>query len=69
MTKIYRSRNDVMLSGLCGGIGETYELDPTIVRLGLVFSALMTAVVPVLITYLVAWWIVPVEPWSPHESE
>jgi phage shock protein PspC (stress-responsive transcriptional regulator) len=34
-------------------------VDPTIIRLILVFLALLTAVMPVLVTYVVAWIIVP----------
>lgn len=32
--KLYRSANDVMLCGVCGGIAEYFGLDPTLVRLG-----------------------------------
>lgn len=34
MTKrLYRSKNDVMICGVCGGIAEYFDIDPTIVRL------------------------------------
>ncbi len=62
MKKIYRSRDDKMVAGICGGIGEMFELDPTLVRLGVVFLAIATAVLPVLATYLVGWIIVPDRP-------
>ena len=31
--KLYRSRENAMLAGVCGGIGEYFDIDPTIVRL------------------------------------
>ena len=31
--KLYRSREQAMLAGVCGGIGEYFEIDPTLVRL------------------------------------
>ena len=31
--KLYRSRENAMLAGVCGGIGEYFDIDPTLVRL------------------------------------
>lgn len=31
--RLYRSRRDVMIAGVCGGIAEYFDVDPTIVRL------------------------------------
>ena len=59
MTKYYRSAKDKKIAGLCGGFAEMLDADPTLVRLGLVFTCFITGVIPVVITYLIAWWIVP----------
>jgi len=59
MKKLYLSKTDKKIFGVCGGIGETYDIDPTLIRLGLVFLCIATAIIPVLITYLVAWAIIP----------
>lgn len=59
MTKFYRSVKDKKIAGLCGGLGEMLDVDPTLVRLGAVLVCFITGVAPVVITYLVAWWIVP----------
>jgi len=59
MTRLYRSITERKLGGVCGGLGEIFDVDPTIMRLGVIFVALFTAVFPVLITYLVAWIIIP----------
>lgn len=39
--RLYRSTHDRMLAGVCGGIAEYFQIDPTLVRLGWVaFTAL-----------------------------
>ena len=59
MKRLYRSRTDSQISGLCGGIGEWLNVDPTIIRIlfvGLTFFAGMSILV-----YLIGWLIVPEE--------
>ena len=53
MKRLYLSKNESKIAGVCGGIGETYDIDPTLIRLALVFFCLATAVLPVVITYLI----------------
>ncbi len=62
MKKLYISKKDRKIFGICGGIGETYDIDPTLVRLVVVFLCFATAILPVLLTYLAAWIIVPEKP-------
>ncbi|AQT69889.1 DNA-binding transcriptional activator PspC [Anaerohalosphaera lusitana] len=64
MRKLYLSRTDRKVLGVCGGIGETYDIDPTLVRLIVVFAAIITGFIPVAIMYIVAWAIIPDEPKS-----
>ena len=59
MRKIYLSATDHKIFGVCGGIGEAFEIDPTLIRLALVFLCLATAILPVGLTYLLAWVVVP----------
>ncbi len=59
MKKLYRSSKDKMLSGLCGGFGETFSIDPTLVRLVFVFLFVSTGFLALLIAYIVGWMIVP----------
>lgn len=61
MTKLYRSVGDRKIAGLCGGLAEMFDIDPTLVRLGVVLTCFITGVIPVVLTYLIAWWIVPVQ--------
>lgn len=59
MQKLFRSRQNKKIAGVCGGIGEMTDTDPTIIRLIVLVLALMTGIFPFFIGYLVAWWIVP----------
>lgn len=59
MKRLYRSRHDRVVAGLCGGLGEYLEVDPNLVRIAVVLLTLSTGIIPGLITYLVAWAIVP----------
>ena len=56
--RLYRSRNQRMIAGICGGLAEYFNIDPTIVRLGA--TILLFAGVGVL-PYLIAWIIIPDE--------
>ena len=47
------------IAGVCGGLGELMDIDPTMVRLAVVILGLATGIVPFFVGYLVAWWIVP----------
>jgi phage shock protein PspC (stress-responsive transcriptional regulator) len=62
MKKLYLSKTDCKLGGVCGGIGETYGIDSTLIRLAWVFVGLATGGIPALITYIVAWIIIPQKP-------
>ncbi len=61
--RLYRSRQDLMLGGVCGGLAEYLGLDPTVVRL--VFLLLFFLGGQGLLIYLIMWLIVPEEPVSP----
>ena len=62
MKRFYLSQKDKKIGGVCGGIGETLDIDPTLIRLAFVFVALATVIVPVIVTYIVAWMIIPKKP-------
>lgn len=59
--RLYRSRNDRWLGGVCGGLATYLDVDPTVVRLIAVATILLPG--PSIIAYLIAWVIVPEEPW------
>ncbi|MBT9779973.1 PspC domain-containing protein [Clostridium sp. MCC353] len=57
--KLYRSTRDKMLCGVCGGIGEYFNIDATIIRL--VWAILACSGTGILV-YFIAAIIIPVEP-------
>ena len=59
MKRIYRETNKKMVAGICAGIGELLNFDPTLVRLALVFGTVFTGFAPGIIAYLVGWFIIP----------
>ena len=61
--RLYRSRKDRMLAGVCGGLATYMGVDPTIVRLIFVISVFVTFTTS-LFLYLIFWLIIPEEPVS-----
>lgn len=60
--RLYRSKKDKMLAGICAGIGEYYDIDPTLIRLLFVAVTIVTSFIPGIILYLIAWLIIPERP-------
>lgn len=62
MTKrLYRSRTDRKIAGVCGGLGEYFKVDPVIFRiLGVIL--LLPGGFPGLLPYIILWIVVPEEP-------
>ncbi len=58
--KIYRSVADRKIAGVCGGLGEYFDVDPTIVRLLAV--TLVLAGGSGILGYILAWIIIPEPP-------
>ncbi len=73
--RLYRSREDRQIGGVCGGLAAYFGVDATIVRLVFVVMALFGG--PGVILYLVLWAVVPEEPaavsyhngTSPHKKK
>jgi phage shock protein PspC (stress-responsive transcriptional regulator) len=59
--RLYRSRDNRMIGGVCAGLGEFVGIDPTMVRLGFVLGALF-GVGSLIVVYLIMLLIVPEEP-------
>ena len=62
MKRLYRSQTDKKIAGIFGGISEMYDVDPSVLRLVMVFLGLGTGIVPLLVTYIVGWMIIPKGP-------
>lgn len=57
--KITRSRRNKVIEGVCGGIAEYFDIDPTIVRLGFVITTFFGGTG--IIAYIIAIFIIPEE--------
>jgi phage shock protein PspC (stress-responsive transcriptional regulator) len=62
--KLYRSRTDRKLCGVCSGLGKYFDIDPTIVRI--VFVALVFCGTMGFWMYLIMAIVVPEEPIETH---
>ncbi len=60
MKQLYRSIQERMLGGVCGGLGKYFDIDPTVIRF---FWAVVTviSVGTGILVYLLAWIIIPEE--------
>lgn len=59
--KLYRSRTDRMFSGVCGGLAVYAGMDPSLMRLLVAITIVVTGILPGLIAYIVAALIIPEE--------
>lgn len=59
--KLYKSRDDKYIGGVCGGIGEYFEIDSTIIRLAAILLSFATSGVLVFI-YILLCFLIPYEP-------
>jgi len=59
--KLYRSRSSRMISGVCGGLAEYMNIDPVVVRLVFVITAIFGASIGFWV-YIIMWIAVPEQP-------
>ncbi|WP_313523993.1 PspC domain-containing protein [Anaerotignum sp.] len=59
--KLYRSSTNVKISGVCGGIGEYFSIDPTLIRLVWVLGSIFTGFVMGILAYVICVCIIPVD--------
>ena len=67
--RFYRSRNNRVLAGVCGGIAEYYGSDATAVRLLALVLGLFTGIFPMLVLYLVAAIVIPDHEGAPSDTD
>lgn len=62
--RLYKSKRNKMLGGVCGGISEYFNIDPTIIRLAWVFLAIVTSSAggAFILVYVIAWIVMPYAP-------
>jgi phage shock protein C len=59
--KLYRSRQNRWIGGICGGIGEYFDVDPVLIRVAFLLVAILGWPLLILL-YLVMLIIVPIQP-------
>ena len=55
--RLYRSNNNKVVAGVCGGLGEYFGIDPTLLRVILVVAVFIFGTG--LLAYLIAWLVMP----------
>jgi phage shock protein C len=58
MKQLRRSHNK-MIAGVCAGIAEYLDFDPSLVRIGYVLVSIFSAAFPGILIYIILWIIVP----------
>jgi phage shock protein C len=58
MQRLYRSKNNRILGGVCAGLGEHLDVDPTVIRLIWAVVTLLSFGTGIII-YILAWIIIP----------
>jgi len=59
MKRLRRSKKNRVIAGICGGIGEYFDIDPVIVRVAYIFISIFSIAFPGILTYLILWIIIP----------
>ena len=58
MKQLKRSHNK-MIAGVCAGIAEYLNFDPSLVRIGYALISLFSAAFPGIIVYIILWVVIP----------
>lgn len=65
--RLFRSRNQKVIAGVCGGLAEYFNLDPTWIRLIFILLSLL-GLGTFIIVYIIFWIIVPIAPPSATDA-
>lgn len=57
--RLTRSRHERVIAGVCGGLAEYFDVDPTMVRVVFVLISVLSAAFPGLLVYGIMWLVVP----------
>jgi len=60
MKKLYRSRSDRRIAGVCGGLAAYFNIDPTLIRLLFVLGLIFVG--GTLLAYIILMILIPEEP-------
>jgi phage shock protein C len=57
--KLTRSRRHKIIAGVCGGLAEYFELDPTVVRVAYVLISIISVAFPGILAYIILMFVMP----------
>ena len=60
--KLYRSDTDKVFAGICGGLGEYFDVDSVLLRLIWLLVVIFTGFVPGVLVYIIAIFVIPRKP-------
>lgn len=61
MSQLKRSRSDRWIAGIVGGLAKQMKVSSSVLRLIVIVLGLITAILPLVLVYLIAWLIIPSE--------
>ena len=61
--RLMRSALDKKIAGVCAGLADYFDTDPTIMRILWAFTTLATGLLPGILGYIVAWILMPEAPY------
>ncbi len=67
--RLYRSQTNKIFAGVCGGLGEYFNIDAGLLRLLWVLVVIFTGFFPGVIAYIIAIFIIPLSPQEPVHAE
>ncbi|WP_273483406.1 PspC domain-containing protein [Desulforamulus ruminis] len=59
--RLFRSRSQRMLAGVCEGIAEYLDMDPTVIRVLYIIASVLSAAFPGLLIYIILIFVIPEE--------
>ncbi len=65
--RLYRSRQNRILAGVCGGIADYFKVDPLIIRLFFVFIFFLNGAG--ILAYIIGWIIIPEKPYNYEDDQ
>jgi len=65
--RLYRSEDNKVFAGVCGGLGEYFEIDAVLIRLVWLLVVIFSGVVPGLVAYIFSIFVIPKKNQHKHE--
>jgi len=66
--KLYKSKDNKIIAGVMGGLGEYFGVDPVLFRVGYLLLAVFTAIFPGIVAYIFMALVMPSKPDMVHEK-